>query len=41
VLRGGEVLATGSSMHAFVDRQGRPTRPPAWVIERIDAAFGS
>jgi acyl-CoA thioester hydrolase len=41
VLRDGEVLATGSSMHAFVDRQGRPARPPAWVVERIEAAFGA
>ena len=39
VRRNGEVLATGSSMHAFVDRQGRPTRPPAWVLEKIEAAF--
>jgi acyl-CoA thioester hydrolase len=40
VRRDGEVLATGSSMHAFVDRQGRPIRPPAWVLEKIEKAFG-
>jgi acyl-CoA thioester hydrolase len=39
VRRDGEVLATGSSVHAFVDRRGHPARPPAWVVERIDKAF--
>src|SRR5271168_2683198 len=31
VHRGAELLATGSSLHAFVDKQGRPVRPPAWA----------
>jgi acyl-CoA thioester hydrolase len=39
VRRDGEVLATGSSVHAFVDRQGRPVRPPPWVVTKIDEAF--
>jgi acyl-CoA thioester hydrolase len=39
VLRGAEVLATGTSLHAFVDRTGRPVRPPAWASAMIDKAF--
>jgi len=39
VLRGGELLATGSSTHAFIDREGRPVRPPAWVAQKLDEAF--
>ena len=39
VLRGSELLATGATVHAFVDREGRPVRPPAWVTERIGEAF--
>ena len=29
IRRGDELLATGSTLHAFVDRMGRPVRPPA------------
>jgi acyl-CoA thioester hydrolase len=39
VRRGDELLAIGSSLHAFVDRQGRPVRPPAWAAELIAKAF--
>ena len=39
VRRGGELLATGASVHAFVDREGRPVRPPQWAQERIARAF--
>jgi acyl-CoA thioester hydrolase len=39
VFRGGELLATGSSMHAFVDRQGRPVRPPAWAVAKLKEAL--
>ena len=39
VRRGDELLATGNTVHAFVDREGRPVRPPAWAVERIAAAF--
>ncbi len=39
VRRGGELLATGASVHAFVDREGRPVRPPQWAQERIAQAF--
>ncbi len=39
VRRGEELLATGASLHAFVDRQGRPTRPPPWAADLIKRAF--
>lgn len=37
VRRGEELLATGSTVHAFIDREGKPVRPPASVV----SAFGS
>jgi acyl-CoA thioester hydrolase len=40
VRRGNELLATGMSVHAFVDRQGRPIRPPGWAAEQLARAFG-
>ncbi len=40
VRRGDELLVTGTSVHAFVDTAGRPVRPPSWVAEKIQAAFG-
>ncbi|HEY1847814.1 MAG TPA: thioesterase family protein [Opitutaceae bacterium] len=40
VRRGAELLATGSTLHAFVDRDGRPVRPPQWASELIAGAFG-
>jgi acyl-CoA thioester hydrolase len=39
VRRDEELLATGSTMHAFVDRDGKPVRPPAWAVELIGKAF--
>ena len=39
VRRGDELLATGKTVHAFIDREGRPVRPPAKVIEGFTAAF--
>lgn len=39
VFRGDELLATGESVHAFVDLQGRPVRPPASVVAVMSAAF--
>lgn len=42
VRRGEELLATGSTVHAFVDLEGRIARPPAWVTrafaEKLDGA---
>lgn len=40
VRRGDELLATGETVHAFIDRDGRPVRPPADVVEKFRAAFG-
>jgi acyl-CoA thioester hydrolase len=39
VRRGEDLLATGASLHAFVDRTGRPVRPPAWAAALIREAF--
>ena len=39
VRRDGELLATGNTLHAFVDRQGRPIRPPAWTTNLLAAHF--
>ena len=39
VFRGDELLATGGSVHAFVDLQGRPVRPPVSVVAVMAAAF--
>ncbi len=39
VRRGEELLATGATVHAFIDRGGRPIRPPAHVVAVFDAAF--
>jgi acyl-CoA thioester hydrolase len=40
VRRGEDLLATGSTVHAFVDREGHPLRPPAWVIARMNDVLG-
>ena len=39
VRRGHELLATGESAHAFVDRQGHPVRPPSVFVEKMAAVF--
>ncbi len=39
VFRGDELLATGRSMHAFVNLQGLPVRPPVAVVAIMTAAF--
>lgn len=39
VRRGEEVLATGSTLHAFIDRSGRPVRPPPAFAQNMAAAF--
>lgn len=39
VRRGEELLATGTTTHAFVDREGRPVRPPASAVAIFNAAF--
>jgi acyl-CoA thioester hydrolase len=40
IRRAGDLLATGTTLHAFVDREGRPVRPPSWVVELFNKAFG-
>jgi len=39
VRRDGDLLATGRTVHAFIDREGRPVRPPANFVERMNALF--
>jgi acyl-CoA thioester hydrolase len=39
VRRGEELLATGSTVHAFIDRSGRPVRPPPSAVAVFAAAF--
>ncbi len=39
VLLGTDVLATGSTLHAFIDSTGKPVRPPARFVEAMDRAF--
>ena len=40
VRRGDELLATGHTVHAFIDHGGKPVRPPASVVVVFDKAFG-
>jgi acyl-CoA thioester hydrolase len=37
--RGDELLVTGWTMHAFIDREGRPVRPPPRFTAAISRAF--
>jgi len=39
VRRDDELLATGFTLHAFIDRAGRPVRPPASFQEKMNAVF--
>ena len=39
VRRGEELLATGFTVHAFIDRAGRPTRPPANFADKMAELF--
>lgn len=39
VRRGDELLATGQTVHAFIDREGKPVRPPASAVAVFSAAF--
>ncbi len=39
VRRGDELLATGQTTHAFIDREGRPVRPPPAFIRRMQELF--
>jgi acyl-CoA thioester hydrolase len=35
ILRDNEKIAQGMTLHAFVDGQGKPVRPPAWLLELL------
>lgn len=39
ISRGEERLATAMTEHAFIDREGRPTRPPESFTQLINAHF--
>lgn len=39
VRRDDELLATGSTIHAFIDYAGRPVRPPPAFVSRMSTAF--
>ncbi len=39
VLRADELLVTGFTMHAFVNRAGEPTRPPPGYTAKMNALF--
>jgi acyl-CoA thioester hydrolase len=39
VKRGEELLATGFTVHAFIDREGKPVRPPANAVAVFGKAF--
>ena len=41
VRRGDELLATGQTTDAFIDRNGRPVRPPAVFAQKMDELFPS
>lgn len=41
IRRGDELLVTGKTMHAFIDREGRPVRPPTSFTEKITALFAN
>lgn len=41
VRRGDELLATAETVHAFIDRSGKPVRPPANVVTTFNGAFNS
>lgn len=40
VRRGDELLATARTAHAFIDREGRPVRPPEIFTRRMRELFG-
>jgi acyl-CoA thioester hydrolase len=33
------LLVTGKTIHAFIDRAGRPSRPPVVFVEKINKLF--
>lgn len=41
VFRGAEKIATASTLHVFIDRAGKPARPPAAFVAMIDKVFAA
>ena len=39
LLRGDTLLATGQTMHAFIDRRNEPVRPPRAFVEAVNRWF--
>lgn len=39
LFKGDDLIATGKTLHAFIDRQGRPVRPPSRFVTRMNEAF--
>lgn len=39
--RGDDLIASAETVHAFVDKNGRPTRPPRQFTEVMGQKFGS
>lgn len=39
LFNGDTLLATGKTVHAFIDRQGRPVRPPPRFVARMNDVF--
>jgi acyl-CoA thioester hydrolase len=39
VRRGDELLVTGFTTHAFINKAGEPVRPPAFYTEKMRALF--
>jgi acyl-CoA thioester hydrolase len=39
IYRGDELLVTGHTLHAFIDRTGKPVRPPASFTQRMKELF--
>jgi acyl-CoA thioester hydrolase len=38
-MRGDVLLATAHTVHAFIDRQGRPVRPPPAFAKKMEEIF--
>lgn len=41
LFRGAEKIATASTLHVFIDRAGKPVRPPAAFVAMIDKVFAT
>jgi acyl-CoA thioester hydrolase len=41
VRRGEELLVTGFTTHAFINKSGEPVRPPAYLVQRMKELFAA